>query len=86
MPGYRRQLAGPASKFNRLASSVFQKGTDARETGDKYVRTTVFLASILFVVVIAQRLGVKGVRHALTGLAFLLLLYGAYTLVTYPHA
>lgn len=86
MPGYRRQLAGPASRFNTLAGSVFQTGTDARETGDKYVRTTVFLAAILFLIVIAQRLRVRGVRHALTGVAFLLLVYGAYTLFTYPVA
>lgn len=86
MPQYRNALLEKSNATNNLASEVFQQGTDARETGDKYVRTTVFLASILFLIALSQRFKVRGVRHALLGVSFALLLYAGYTLLTYPVA
>ena len=86
MPGYRSRFAHPAKRLNVQADVVFGRGTRARENGDKYVRATVFLASILFLIVIAQRLRVKGVRHALVGVAFLLLAIAGFTIFTYPVA
>jgi hypothetical protein len=86
MPQYHNALADQSTRYNNVASVVFQEGTDARETGDKYVRTTVFLASILFLIALAQRFKVKGVRRMLLGIAFILLIYATYTLVTYPVA
>lgn len=86
MPQYHNRLAQESVAFNALASKVFHEGTDAREVADKYVKNTVLLASILFVIALAQRFKFKGVRHALLGVAFVLLAYGVYTLLGYPVA
>jgi hypothetical protein len=86
MPQYHNHLARQSVAFNTLASKVFQEGTDAREIADKYVKSTVLLASILFVIALGQRFKFRGVRHALLGAAFVLLVYSVYTLLGYPVA
>ncbi len=86
MPQYHNRFAERAGRYNTLATEVFQAGTDARETGDEYIRTTVFLASILFLIALSQRFKVKTVRRTLLGVAFVLLIYATYTLVTYHIA
>ena len=84
MPGYENRAAKHLRRYNGLADATFEKGTVARENGDKYVRETLLLASILFVIVISQRLRVKTVRHVLLAVACVLLGFGVYTLTTYP--
>jgi hypothetical protein len=41
--------------LNEQADAAFEAGTAARETVDRYVRETVLLATMLFLVAIAQR-------------------------------
>jgi hypothetical protein len=43
-----------ADRLNAEASRMFDEGTAARETADKYVRDTVLFASVLFLVAIAN--------------------------------
>jgi hypothetical protein len=86
MPQYHNRFAEQAGRYNGLATEVFQAGTDARETGDEYIRTTVFLASILFLIALSQRFKVRAVRRTLLSVAFVLLIYATYTLVTYHVA
>ena len=59
-------------------------GAAAGETSDKYVRTTVFLASVLFLVGISAHFPLRGVRYALVALASLLLLASLVQLTQLP--
>ena len=42
MPQYHNPAAAQGKAEDAVASKTFQEGTDARDTGDKYVRSTVF--------------------------------------------
>lgn len=43
-------------------------GSEAGETSDTYVRVTVFLASILFLIGISTQFSLRGARYELVGL------------------
>jgi hypothetical protein len=86
MPQYHNLPAAKSAAYDAEATRTFQEGSDARDTADKYVRTTVFLASILFLIALAQRFKFKLVRRTLLGVSGVLLIYALYTLVTYPIA
>jgi hypothetical protein len=86
MPQYHNAQAVRAASFDRRASALFDRGTAARETGDKYLRNTVLLATVLFLTALAQRFKVFGVRVALLGVSAVLLAVALYFVVTYPQA
>jgi|SRR5947209_8589843 len=86
MPQYHNPAEMKATQLDDLATATFQLGTDARETADKYVRITVLLATILFLIAIGQRFKIMVVRRTLLGVAFVLIVYGLITLSTYPRA
>ena len=73
MPEYRQPELEQAKALDARAEATFAKGAAAGETADKYVRTTVFLASVLFLVGISTHFPLRGVRYALVGLGALLL-------------
>ena len=50
----------PSSR--KEASHAFEEGVEYRETGEHYVRVTVILAAVLFLVAIGQRFTIRGVR------------------------
>src|SRR5215213_171121 len=50
MPQYKEPGLAKSKRLDREAESSFASGADDGETSDKYVRTTVFLASVLFLV------------------------------------
>lgn len=86
MPQYHNPAAAKSARYDALATHTFNEGSDARDTADKYVRTTVFLASILFLIALAQRFKFKAVRRTLLGVSLVLLIYALFTLVSYPIA
>ena len=69
MPEYRNPDAERAASLNERARSMFEAGTAARETGERYVRQTV-----LFLVAIAQRFRFRGVRIAASVVAGVLMI------------
>ena len=75
MPQYREPGVARAAQLNRGADALFSKGSDQGDTADKYIRTTVFLASVLFLVGISTHFPLRGVRIGLVGVggAFLIL-------------
>jgi hypothetical protein len=85
MPQYREAVAADAVRLNRHASDVFDRGTKSRETGDKYIRQTVLLATVLFLIAVSQRFRLFKVRVALLVVAFTLLAIALSALVTYPR-
>jgi hypothetical protein len=54
--------------------------------GEDYVRVTVILAAVLFLLAIGQRFRIRGVRLAVTGVAGMFLVYCVVLLISYPHA
>ena len=68
MPQYRQPELGEAASLDSQADDAFASGASAGENADKYVRTTVYLASVLFIVGISTQFRLRGVRYALLGL------------------
>jgi len=86
MPQYRNHLLSESVKLQAAAATTFTRGTDARETGDKYVRVTVLLATVLFLIALSQRFRLLGVRLGLFGVALVLLGIGLYWVAIYARA
>lgn len=85
LPQYHEAVAADAARLNRHASNVFDRGTKSRETGDKYIRGTVLLATVLFLIAVSQRFRLFKVRVALLVVALTLLAIALSALVTYPR-
>jgi hypothetical protein len=84
MPQYHNAAAERAAKAGERASADFEAGTKARETGDRYLRNTVLLATVLFLTALAQKFKVTRVRLSLLGVAGALLVVALYFVITYP--
>ena len=85
MPQYRQPELARAAALDRKAEATFARGASAGETADKYVRTTVFLATVLFMVGISTHFPLRAARYGLVGLASLLLVFSLVTLSQLPR-
>ena len=85
MPEYHNGQIEHAAELNEQASVMFETGTDARETAGRYVRLTVLLATVLFLVAISQRFTYRAVRLAATSLAFRLMVLALIGVITLPR-
>jgi hypothetical protein len=86
MPEYRNTSAEESARLNQEAAEVFERGTQARERADQYVRVTVTLATVLLLAAISQRFRARRIRASLIILAFLLLLVPLWRVLTLPRA
>jgi hypothetical protein len=84
MPQYHNALSERSDRLQEVSSETFDRGTEAREQGDDYVRNTVLLATVLFLAALAQRFTVRRVRLALLALGVVLLGIAVYSIATYP--
>lgn len=84
MPQYRQPGLGEGRALDKQADEAFAAGTTAGERSDKYVRTTVFLASVLFLVGISTRFPIRGGRYALVALGAVLLVVSLVLLAQLP--
>jgi hypothetical protein len=66
------------------ADHLFAEGEDAGITGDDYVRTTVYLASVLFLVGISSHFRVRSARFGLIVVGATILAFSAVQLITLP--
>jgi hypothetical protein len=55
MAEYENRLENEGAELRNKATEFLDRGQHERETGEDYVRLTVFLATVLFLVAIAQR-------------------------------
>ena len=85
MEEYEDPLTEKAAEQNKEASHAFDLGVDYRATGEHYVRITVVLAAVLFLIAIGQRFKVRGVRYAVNIVAGIFLVYCLYLFAIYPH-
>lgn len=84
MPEYHQPGLRAAAAFDKQADESFAEGEDAGTKSDKYIRTTVFLASVLFLVGISTRFPLRGGRYALVGLGAVLLVISFVLLLQLP--
>jgi hypothetical protein len=85
MPEFRSSKLEESKNLTAEALSKFNEGTQARATGDSYVRTTVFLATVLVLIAISQRFEIKSIRTWLMILSLVLLSFGILSLFTLPR-
>jgi hypothetical protein len=85
MEEYEDPLTEKAAEQNKEASHAFDLGVDYRATGERYVRITVVLAAVLFLIAIGQRFKVRGVRYSVNIVAGIFLVYCLYLFAIYPH-
>lgn len=86
MPSYANPQLIAADKMKEDAADAFAEGTEARETGERYVRVTVVLATVLFLIAIAQRFKIRKVRLGLFFLGSILLVYSLGYMALLPQA
>jgi hypothetical protein len=68
-----------------VVKRYYEVAVNTRETGDKYVKVTVFLATVLLLTALSQRFEIFGPRVAVVAVAFVLLLMSSYWILTLPR-
>ena len=74
MPQYKLPAQEQADALDRQAGAKFQEGNHAGLVSDEYVRITVFLAAVLFLVGIGSSFKLHSVRYALIAVGSVLLI------------
>ena len=85
MPEYEDPLSEEADELSKESSHAFDLGVEYRKTGEHYVRVTVILAAVLFLIAIGQRFKIRGVRYSVNTVAGVFLVYAIILIATYPH-
>ena len=87
-PSYMPQYVIPqqtlATKLDAEADAAFTEGSDAGGTADKYVRDTVFLATVLFLIGISGHVKLRQARYGLVGVGLILLAFSVIQLAGLP--
>ena len=84
MPQYKIPQETQAVALATRADEYFSEGETAAATADKYVRLTVLLAAVLFLVGIGSRFPVLPARYGLLGVAAALLVVSVVQLLSLP--
>ena len=85
MPEYHNVLLEESARLNGEAADAFAEGTQARTIAERYVRVTMFLATVLFLIALSQRFHSGKVRLGLLAVAVVLLTAALVSLATYPR-
>jgi hypothetical protein len=84
MPQYRPLGEAEAKRLDAEADELYLDGQHEASNGDKYIRVTVILASVLFIVGISTHFPLRGVRIGLVLLGAALLVFGAVQILQLP--
>ena len=84
LPQYRIPQEAQAGGLNAQADAYFSEGESAAGTADKYVRLTVLLAAVLFLVGIGSRFPLHVARYGLIAVAGALLVVSVVQLLGLP--
>ena len=84
MPQYKQPGLAKARSLDDEATMAFADGSTAATRSDDYVRTTVFLASVLFLVGISTQFRIRRVRYALIAVGTALLVLALVELTQLP--
>jgi hypothetical protein len=84
MPQYQLADQAKAETLDREAEAASAAGNHAGEVGDDYIRITVFLAAVLFLVGIGSTFKLPTIRYALISVGSLLLLLATVLILQQP--
>ena len=84
MPQYKLPAQTQANTLDNEATERFNTGNEAGLVGDNYVRITVFLAAVLFLVGIGSSFKLYGVRYALITFGSVLLIVSIVLILRQP--
>jgi hypothetical protein len=84
MPEYKQPQQTQADTLDTESAAKFTAGNDAGLTGDNYVRITVFLAAVLFIVGIGSSFKLPGIRYALVAFGSVLLVFSIVLILQQP--
>ena len=84
MPQYKPTGEAASKRLDDAADAYYSQGQDAAKTSDKYIRTTVIIASVLFLVGISSHFPIRGARFGLIGLGAALLGFAAILILELP--
>jgi len=86
VPEYRSARLDRAKELGEQARADYERGVATRETGDDYVRITVFLATVLLLTALAQRFRIRAARVGLLSVASVMLFVALYWILKFPRA
>ena len=84
MPQYKQPALAKANSLDNAADARFQAGNQAGLVSDNYVRITVFLAAVLFLVGIGSTFKLHGIRYALITFGSVLLILSIVLILRQP--
>jgi hypothetical protein len=84
MPEYKQPLLVLSHELDKKADDYYTEAEKAASTSDNYVRTTIFLASVLFLVGISSHFPLLGARYGMITVGVLLLIFSFVQLLGLP--
>ena len=84
MPQYKPTGLADSKVLDAQADAYYRQGRKAGQTSDHYIRATVILASVLFLVGISTHFPLRGVRYGLITVGAALLLFAAEQILSLP--
>jgi len=84
MPQFKPPGAALAHALDARADAYYTQGQKAAQTGDHYIRVTVILASVLFLVGISTQFPMLRLRYGLIAVGVLLLVFAGQQLLSLP--
>ena len=84
MPQYKQPVQAQANALDAAATAKFNTGNNAGDVGDSYVRITVFLAAVLFLVGIGSSFKLPSIRYALIAFGTVLLIVSVVLILRQP--
>jgi len=84
MPEYKQPQLDQATALNAEADHLYAEGATAGTHADEYVRVTVYLATVLFLVAISGHFPIRGVRIGLIAVGVVVFAVAIATLTTLP--
>jgi hypothetical protein len=84
MPQYKLPEMAQANALDAKANAYYTLGEQAGNNADGYVRTTVYLATVLFLVGISGHFKVRAARIGLISIAGVILVFSVVSLITAP--
>lgn len=81
---YQQSMFARSSELRNEAEAKFAKATNASQTSDEYILTTVMFASVLFFAGVSSKFSSIRVRQPLVGMSLLMFMIGLVQLVGLP--
>lgn len=84
MKAYREPEVQQAAALKARGARLSEQGSEEGEHGDEYVRITVYLATVLFLVGISTQFPIRAARYTLIGLGGVILVFSVAQLAQLP--